>query len=96
MADMYAGYQGPVINDDKLGQVHWNAVDQVYEKRNVTNAEGRYYNNLDGSDGGFWLPKNWFNDGYNLKTGKLNSGSYWPLIAGLAVIALILYLIFRK
>jgi hypothetical protein len=95
MPSIYDGYQGATIMDDNLGLMHWNAVEQLYEKRNVTNAEGRMYNNLDGSDGGFWLPKNWFNDKYNLKTGTF-SGSIWPALAGLAVIALILYLIFRK
>lgn len=96
MADMYAGYQGPSIFDDRIGLVYWNAQEQIYEKRNVTNSGGSLFNSLDGSDGGYFLPAGWFNDTYNAVTGKYGKNSTWIIAAAIAVFILIVYLIFRR
>jgi len=96
MANMYAGYQGPSIYDDVLGLVYWNAAEQQYEKRTgYFNENGALSFSLDGQNGGYDLPKNWFNDKYNALTGKYGN-SPWPIIAALSVIGLIAYIIFRK
>lgn len=96
MANMYAGYQGASIIDDNIGLVYWNAQEQMYEKRSVTNKGNSLSNSLDGSDGGYSLPKDWFNDSYNAVTGKFGINNTWLIIAAIAVLGFIAFLIFRR